>query len=530
VSEELESSLQQAVESYLSERLHAIDEQLSRMQAEFNEAFARLRESSASETLEGTPVSGAITAHLQAARQQKLSGAASPRRGADPADVAMLKRAVAEIEQQQSQANVLSSLLTSTVHFAERVALFVMKNDQAIGWRVCEAIDPGTLEAIPSLALSMAADTVVSHAARSRSVEVGTPKSNSDDYLVTDKLGGQPQQVAAVPLVVRGKVVAVLYADSTSPEPGAVNLDALETLVRVAGMAVDLVSGARAAQSAPASESAPESEAYADFQPVERAAADEPAYTPQVEPQATEVYAETEIEETAVEPVADFVSEGPGDPIVEEVYAEPAVEAVDEEPAEVMAEEVSAQPAHEYVPAQVPEYVPHPLPDYVPDEHAAEEVSTAPADEAAVEDHEEPETVAAPPQVAPPASAPAFSSQYAAPLGSARRYGVAEPDLPIEVGEEERRLHNDARRFARLLVSEIKLYNEPKVKEGRSKSDIYDRLREDIDRSRQMYDKRVSPPVAARHDYFHQELVNTLAEGDPARLGASYPGAAVAVG
>ena len=110
-------------------------------------------------------------------------------------------------------------------------------------------------------------------------------------------------------------------------------------------------------------------------------------------------------------------------------------------------------------------------------------------------------------------------------MGGSRRYGVSEPDLPIEVGEEERRLHNDARRFARLLVSEIKLYNEPKVKEGRSRSDIYDRLREDIDRSRQMYDKRVAPPVAARHDYFHQELVNTLAEGDPAKLGESYPGA-----
>jgi len=105
---------------------------------------------------------------------------------------------------------------------------------------------------------------------------------------------------------------------------------------------------------------------------------------------------------------------------------------------------------------------------------------------------------------------------------------VSEPELPIEVGEEERRLHNDARRFARLLVSEIKLYNEPKVREGRSRSDIYDRLREDIDRSRQMYDKRVAPPVAARHDYFHQELVNTLAEGDAAKLGESYPGASLA--
>src|SRR5439155_24992652 len=111
------------------------------------------------------------------------------------------------------------------------------------------------------------------------------------------------------------------------------------------------------------------------------------------------------------------------------------------------------------------------------------------------------------------------------PLGAARRYGGVDRELPIEVSEEERRLHNDARRFARLLVSEIKLYNEQKVKYGRSGSDLYDRLREDIDRSRQMYDKRVAAPVASRHDYFHQELVNLLAEGDAGKLGQSYPGA-----
>lgn len=100
-------------------------------------------------------------------------------------------------------------------------------------------------------------------------------------------------------------------------------------------------------------------------------------------------------------------------------------------------------------------------------------------------------------------------------------------DLPIEVSEDERRLHNDARRFARLLVSEIKLYNEQKVKEGRDSGDLYDRLREAIDRSREMYDKRVQPPVAAKFDYFHYEIVNTLAEGDANKLGAGYPGPSV---
>jgi hypothetical protein len=87
-------------------------------------------------------------------------------------------------------------------------------------------------------------------------------------------------------------------------------------------------------------------------------------------------------------------------------------------------------------------------------------------------------------------------------------------------------VHDRARRFARLLVSEIKLYNEQKVLEGRDAGDIYGRLREDIDRSREMYDKRFAEQVGSRYDYFHHELVNTLAEGDDAKLGAGYPGAA----
>ena len=93
--------------------------------------------------------------------------------------------------------------------------------------------------------------------------------------------------------------------------------------------------------------------------------------------------------------------------------------------------------------------------------------------------------------------------------------------------DEERRMHNDARRFARLLVSEIKLYNEQKVTEGREQNDLYDRLREYIDRSRDMYDKRVKPEVAQKYDYFHHELVSALAEGDAAKLGNAYPGATV---
>ena len=39
-----------------------------------------------------------------------------------------------------------------------------------------------------------------------------------------------------------------------------------------------------------------------------------------------------------------------------------------------------------------------------------------------------------------------------------------------------------------------------------------------------MYDKRVKAEVAARYDYFHGELVNTLAEGDASKLGFKLSG------
>ncbi|MEZ5308313.1 MAG: hypothetical protein R2684_14300 [Pyrinomonadaceae bacterium] len=161
---------------------------------------------------------------------------------------------------------------------------------------------------------------------------------------------------------------------------------------------------------------------------------------------------------------------------------------------------------------------------------------SAPAEDAAPTYTETVETesfdaapVEAPVEIPSMEAAPVVESvQTAEPAPAVRsRFADRNLDLPIEVADDERRLHNDARRFARLLVSEIKLYNEQKVKEGRESSDLYERLREAIDRSREMYDKRVQPPVAAKFDYFNYELINTLAEGDDSKLGASYPGPAV---
>jgi hypothetical protein len=76
-----------------------------------------------------------------------------------------------------------------------------------------------------------------------------------------------------------------------------------------------------------------------------------------------------------------------------------------------------------------------------------------------------------------------------------------------------------AKHFARLLVSEIKLYNEGAVRAGRQQRDLLGRLNTEIARARRLYEERVPATVAARHVYFQQELVHTLADGDAALLG-----------
>jgi hypothetical protein len=129
----------------------------------------------------------------------------------------------------------------------------------------------------------------------------------------------------------------------------------------------------------------------------------------------------------------------------------------------------------------------------------------------------------APPMLRPPTHPPVPPARGPVPLPTpapAPRPAAPPPTPPARaIAPEEQKAHDDAKRFARLVVSEIKLYNEAKVTEGRKTRDIYERLKEDIERGRQMYHDRVSQAVRDASDYFQDELVRILAGGDPSALG-----------
>jgi hypothetical protein len=90
------------------------------------------------------------------------------------------------------------------------------------------------------------------------------------------------------------------------------------------------------------------------------------------------------------------------------------------------------------------------------------------------------------------------------------------------LSEEDADIHRKAQRFARLLVDEIKLYNQAKVAEGRKNKDLYDRLKDDIDKSRATFKKRYGNTAAASVDYLQAELVRSLAEDDITVMGANF--------
>jgi hypothetical protein len=124
----------------------------------------------------------------------------------------------------------------------------------------------------------------------------------------------------------------------------------------------------------------------------------------------------------------------------------------------------------------------------------------------------EPASASEPPPMAAAAAAPA-SSAPATPAGG--------PDLN-GLSAEDQEVHKKARRFAKLLVDEIKLYNQKKVDEGKKNHDLYTRLKEDIDKSRQTYEKRWGGSAAGSANYFQAELVRILADNDATLMGAGF--------
>jgi hypothetical protein len=286
----------------------------------------------------------------------------APAPGSSPSD--LLNSASASIHESATQAEILRHLLEGEARFAGRVALFVVKGASVNGW---QGIGFDDNEAIKTLSLSTGSG-LVGKAIQSR-YPAGGPTQEFDSGFASSMKSPADDQCLVLPLVVKDKVAAVVYADCGTAKGGTLDASGLQTLTRFAAVWLELAALRKAG-----------------------GAAMEDAPAPQ--------------------------------------------------PAATTGTATSASPAT-----------------------------------------------------------------------------AAAPSAPVS---EEDELQKKARRFAKLLVEEIKLYNQPKVDQGRQNKDLYDRLKEDIEKSRAMYDKRYAESAVASADYFTQELIRILADNDAVLMGASF--------
>jgi len=548
-SEELELSLRTEFESYLKDVVATMRQDVADFQKNFEAEFEKhrsqmdaavrgLSERFASDIKFDKAFTESVVEHLRLARDdgaQLTAHAFSEAQKLEqdspaPPQYDRLRDAINDISSQTTQSAILRTLVDHVSHLTPRGAFFIVKNDGFVCWRSFDRMGNTGDDNVRDIKFPLSADTLLADAVRSLAAKDNSTTTHTEDSVYLNALGfGSPERMFAVPLIARNRGVAVLYADSGS-EGEDVNLDAIESLVRVAGLTVELRAASAATQVG-----VPEPPTYVPMQPEETPAEVEASESA---PEVSETAVQTEEVPETVE-AADAVEEYTGavavedmEPVEAETHFAEVEPTVAEEtyfaPVEQSADAIAVEPESAYgedvhtiepVPAEsVSDF------EFAPSESydASADVQPEPVPEYAYAG--EPQTVSNGHSYEP---APEPVVEVASSQPAKSRFSDRNVDLPIEVSDDERRLHNDARRFARLLVSEIKLYNEQKVNEGRNSSDLYDRLREAIDRSREMYDKRVQPQVAAKFDYFHYELVSNLAEGSDAKLGASYPGAVV---
>jgi hypothetical protein len=319
-----------------------------------------------------------------------------------------LVQAVGSIHAGTTQKEILRALLDAGHAYASRLALFVVKAGAAGGWQGRGFSDD---EAIKDFPLEMHTGPV-GHAYQNRIVTPGN--IHEMDGRFVDRFGSPSnEQILVLPLVLKDKVAAMLYADGGAE--GMLDAASLELLVMATSSWLEVASLRK--------------QALTQKENIDTAPAPMPSSA--VPPQTVSSFS---------------------DPFA------------------------SHTPKH-IAPPRVPEPEP-----------AAEVVEVAQAASASAA-----------------ASAPAIAADPFASMSA-----------------EDADTHRKAQRFARLLVDEIKLYNQAKVAEGRRHKDLYDRLKEDIEKSRATYQKRYGSTVAASGDYFQKEVVRNLAEEDLSIMGANF--------
>jgi hypothetical protein len=414
----------------------------------------------------------------------------------------------------RSQSELLRALLPILTEHVGRAVVLVIRDGVISAW---SGIGFSDGENLRSWHGGVAASPDFQHL-----VETSKPLSMrpASDPLISEWLAGEtiPDEAVLLPISLRSKLMGMIYIDHDGDDPW--NVEAAQALNAVACWLIDTLHHRTTVPTPTLAEVASSVSIPTDSEVAE-------VFEPPPEPEAVEQPQELVIDA----PVAPEPE--PVQPPSEEPSFDPTpVDKIDFDPA-VVEESLPASESDGAIEIDY-DFEPEPPP-------VVEEAADAGFDPSATVRVEVGEKLATPeitpgPDVIPPP--PPASEAAVEPPPPAAGAGIATPPpvqpieppsatpepvvsdaAAIERSPEEEARQEEARRFARLLVSEIKLYNEDEVERGRTEKDLGERLKDDIERSREMFEKRITAEVRDGHDYFRDELVRILADGDADALG-----------
>jgi hypothetical protein len=87
------------------------------------------------------------------------------------------------------------------------------------------------------------------------------------------------------------------------------------------------------------------------------------------------------------------------------------------------------------------------------------------------------------------------------------------PAPPAPATEASEALINEAKRIARLVISEIKLYNQDKIAKAKTRREVLDLLKNDLIKGKQHYNTRIASKLPVGPDYFMETVKDILLAG-----------------
>lgn len=478
--------LQEETRRTLAAHVHGFEQELQTIQTGLTAAGARVAQLLAAILEVEVPAAAEILADAIAeTAQEGARGRAGEMLG--------LAHFAHDMRLKETQEEILHSLLDRAHRYAPRLVLFVVRGNQFIGWS-SRGFAVETAQSLSSCAFAITESPLLSSALDADGL------TTANDLLQEETLshlvsGAMESPLHAFPMKAIGRPVAILLASPTGGRN--CDLESLCILMDITGLCVENLA-LKILQEAKRAK--PPATGPSTRQEVEE---------PVVKPATSAIESVSECVAAEAPPVAEtkvLISDSP--PLVEAPEAAPEPEpGVESRPADTDAPTESI--------GQVQE---------APQNLDAAESTEARESTAAAEPEREESGGTLPADEPEGALAEATNEEVVAPAPETPEPVRPAPLREVQPLSDEERLHAEAKRFARLLASEIKLYNEQRVLEGRANRDIYVRLKRDIDRSRDMYEKRISPLVSRKVDYFHDEIIRVLGDNDPATLGSDYPG------